>query len=171
MRPGPGARWTWTSPEPSMGSEDQDHPTEAVQSACGPQRAAPRIFLAEDDDALRSLLAWVLHEDGCEVLEADDGIKLAAAMHLGNPSGAAPEADLVISDIRMPGATGLQILEALRELDRPIPCILITAFGDPMVHQEAMRLGASAVFDKPFDIEEFRVVVRKILGRAPRTIL
>jgi DNA-binding NtrC family response regulator len=69
-------------------------------------------------------------------------------------------AELVISDLRMPGITGLSVLGGLRDLELRIPFILITAFGDAGTHALAHQLGATAVLDKPFDMPSFLGLVR-----------
>ena len=68
--------------------------------------------------------------------------------------------DLVITDVRMPGPSGVEMLEWLRGVVWSIPVIVITAFGDPVLHAEARRLGALAVLDKPFDVNELLALVR-----------
>jgi DNA-binding NtrC family response regulator len=68
--------------------------------------------------------------------------------------------DLIITDVRMHGVTGLEILAGLRENDWSTPVILMTAFGDAELHAEAMRLGALAVLDKPFELDALRTLVR-----------
>lgn len=64
----------------------------------------------------------------------------------------------------MPWASGLTVLAALRRYDWATPAILITAFGDDETHSEARRLGAAAVFDKPFDMRDLRRAARRVLG-------
>ena len=71
--------------------------------------------------------------------------------------------DLIISDIRMPGITGIEVLEGLHAHENCPPMILITAFGDKETHAQAHRLGAAAIFDKPFDIEDLLANVRETL--------
>lgn len=77
--------------------------------------------------------------------------------------------DLIISDIRMPGFTGLEVLEGLRDECAPrigeTPITLLTAFGDLEVHADAERLGA-VVFDKPFDLDEFQACARNMIAPA-----
>ena len=72
--------------------------------------------------------------------------------------------DLVISDIRMPWVTGMEVLRGMRQCLGYPPVILITAFGDDQTHAEARQLGAAAVFDKPFDIEELLEKVRELVA-------
>jgi CheY-like chemotaxis protein len=119
-----------------------------------------RVLLVEDHVEMRRLLASVLRADGHQVLEASDGLKALGPL-LGRRGE--PEIDLVISDVRMPGCTGLELLAFLR-LERPAtPVVLITAFGDRDTHAEARRLGATAILDKPFDVRAFRHLVRTLV--------
>ena len=119
-----------------------------------------RVLLAEDDPEMRELLATALRQDGLEVVEARDGSalldRLAEALAA---DGDLDGYDLIVSDIRMPGYSALDILAGVRRALRHTPVILITAFGDRVTHERAMRLGASAVFDKPFDIDDLRMAV------------
>jgi DNA-binding response OmpR family regulator len=132
------------------------------------ERLHPRIILAEDDDEMRKLLAWALRADGYEVIEVDNGVDLGVHLSLGDGTGKSSEFDLVISDVRMPGLSGLQVLMGLRRLDRTLPCILFTAFGDQELHAEASRQGAAALLDKPFEIDELRTLVKVVLRGRPR---
>ncbi len=110
------------------------------------------ILLAEDDLEMRRMLAWSLHEEGYEVTECDDGYCLMKQLGLLGPLGKIQRFDVIISDIRMPGVTGMQVLKSAREFDDFPPMILITAFGDDSTHAQAQKLGATAMLDKPFDI-------------------
>jgi two-component system C4-dicarboxylate transport response regulator DctD len=73
--------------------------------------------------------------------------------------------DLVISDIHMAGADGLRILSGLHSHDPRLPVILITAYGNPEVEAEAMRRGALAVLEKPFDVDQLLALLRQRLQR------
>ncbi len=126
---------------------------------------APRILVAEDDDEMRALLASVLRGDGYDVTEVSDGLGLLhrlmySKILFGDESGF----DLIISDIRMPDITGLDFLAGMQDDEYIPPVILITAFGDMRTHAEAERLGAMALFDKPLDMDDFRVAVRGALA-------
>jgi DNA-binding response OmpR family regulator len=97
------------------------------------------------------------------VLEAADGPALlrdVGHVFWGEASDSA--ASLIITDVRMPGRDGLAILRGLRHYPWCPPFMLVTAFGDPETHAEARRLGATAVFDKPFDLDSLRVEVEKV---------
>ena len=114
-----------------------------------------QILLAEDEPEMRAMLARRLRARGHRVIEATDGLRLhalVADLILSGPP--MPLIDLVISDVRMPGMSGMEVLALLRRDDRQTPIILITAFGDDELHAEARRLGAFAVFDKPFDLDD-----------------
>lgn len=127
----------------------------------------PRVLLGEDDKELRTLLAGALRKDGYEVTECGDGFRLLD--HLGSvlhspESGVEPEEfDLIISDVRMPGVTGMSVLQGVQLFEGFPPTILITAFGDQQTHAEARRLGAKAVFDKPFHFEDLLAKVHEIV--------
>lgn len=120
-------------------------------------------MLAEDDDDMRKLLAWSLRKYGYEVIECTDGIHLLD--HLS--SFFFPEEtetfDLIISDIRMPGVTGLEVLEGMHKYKTFPPMVLITAFGDEKTHKQAHQWGAAAIFDKPFDIDDLLAKVQEIV--------
>lgn len=133
----------------------------------------PRVLLAEDDVALRSLLAATLRKDGYEVLEARDGAEVLGQLEgvldsdrgwtASSPPPKAP--DLIISDIRMPGLTGFEVLDAIRSARLRTPVILITAFGAPETHARAKALGAAAVMDKPFELDDLRRLIQRLVDR------
>ena len=124
------------------------------------------ILLAEDDGEMRSLVAAMLRGEGYRVEEAASGADLtrAIAARLDRRHGA--PLDLVVSDVRMPGPSGLQVLEALRTVDWATPVVVMTAFGDEDLRAEALRLGAAAVLDKPFALEDLKRTVRRLIGTA-----
>lgn len=131
------------------------------------RRPSRRILLGEDDAEMRSVLAEALRRSGYAVVECADGMSVLNRLSsvLVSPEVAAKEPehfDLIISDIRMPGVTGMSILEGVQLFDRFPPMILITAFGDEETHAVAHRLGAAAVFDKPFDVDELVAKAREL---------
>ncbi len=121
---------------------------------------SPRILLAEDDDEMRRFLADILRKDGYNVIEVKTGFELLFMIEkeILNPKDSLG-IDLIISDIRMPGTSGLSVLARIRQLDGLLPVLLITAFGDEETHREAKRLGAFSVLNKPFDLDDFRTAV------------
>jgi len=123
-----------------------------------------RVLVAEDDNEMRALLVWRLSKDGFEVTECDHGIDLINRIDPIGALVASEEFDLIISDIRMPGITGLEVLEDVRHCGTACPpVILITAFGDRETHQQARRFGVAAMFDKPFDFNEFLAKVHELV--------
>ena len=122
------------------------------------------ILLAEDDKEMRGLLTLMLRKEGYQVCECVDGLSLLDMLSsFFLPDEEHENFDLIISDIRMPGVTGMEILMGANELEDFPPIILITAFGDKETHMQAERLGAVALLDKPFDIDEMLMKVRAIL--------
>jgi len=144
---------------------------EAMGTAEIKSRPTPpaRLLLAEDDLELRELLAFVLRADGHEVVEARDGHELLEILSEGMQRGAVQEPfALVVSDVRMPGLTAFDVLTRLQRALTDTPVILITAFGDQTTHLRAQRMGASRVFDKPFDFDDLRAAVHETLHQQRR---
>ncbi|MCA8974087.1 MAG: response regulator [Planctomycetes bacterium] len=129
----------------------------------------PRILLAEDNGEMRQLLAGQLRLAGYEVVECRDGEQLVerlASTFL--PTRNRHGFDLVVSDIRMPGFSGLEVLDGLHDCEDFPPMILITAFGDQATHARARLLGAAATLDKPFRIPELLAIVQRQIERRRR---
>lgn len=112
--------------------------------------AKHRVLLADDDDAMRGMLESALLRAGFEVECASNGAELLARLDAADRDSRAPE--LIVSDICMPGLTGLDVLTRVRQRFPMVPVILITAFGDALTHRRAHALGAVEVIDKPFDL-------------------
>jgi DNA-binding response OmpR family regulator len=102
---------------------------------------------------MRGALAAGLRRAGFDVLEFRHGIQLAQYI-VGSSLGDADSevADLLVADARLPGATGIEVLEYLRHFDATTPAILLTATDEPMIHAEAYRLNATVLeLEAPFD--------------------
>lgn len=124
---------------------------------------ALRILVAEDDAEMRALLVSSLRLDGYEVLEARSGLELLDHVAPWLARTPPPRSiDVVVSDILMPGFTGMEILEGLAEVGRGPGVVLITGFGDEHTHERARRLGALAVLDKPFDVDDLRTLLLNV---------
>ncbi len=125
-----------------------------------------RILLAEDDLEMRRLLSSALRQDGYDVVEARSGAELLTTLaeFLRHPT--TRPYDLIISDQRMPGLTGLEVLEGLEDEDWLPPFILITAFGSRELETDALCAGAVRVLDKPFDVDDLRQAVSALIGPA-----
>lgn len=122
----------------------------------------PHILLAEDDDALRELLDFALTRAGYLVTCCTNGLDLMERLEEGDPF------DLVISDLRMPALTGLEVLEFQLENRQRPPFICMTAFGDQQTHEQAKRFGAATTIDKPFDLDEMIELVHSTSLRTPQ---
>jgi CheY-like chemotaxis protein len=122
-----------------------------------------QVLLAEDDYEMRKLIAWSLNKEGYGVIECEDGNQLMKKLGAVFPFESNQHIDLIVSDIRMPGSTGLQALQSIREFADATPMILITAFPDDNTREMARRLGAIAVVEKPFDVDVLVDKVRRIL--------
>jgi DNA-binding response OmpR family regulator len=126
------------------------------------EKRRPRILLAEDHDAMRKFLLETLQAEGYDVTECRDGAEFLLHFEAFFVRGQSVDFDVIISDILMPGLTGLEILEDARHYDGFPPMILITAFGDQNTRARAVKAGAAAVFDKPFEIDELLEKVREL---------
>ena len=117
---------------------------------------ARTILAIDDDDSLRRVVQYNLAEEGYRVITAADG-----------PSGLEAyrreAVDVVLTDIRMPGMEGIELLARLKAMQPELPVIMLTAFGTIDSAIEAMRLGAFDYLTKPFSRDQLRVSVRKAL--------
>jgi two-component system response regulator (stage 0 sporulation protein F) len=150
----------------SEGDVISDDPLLPVAKARG-----QRVLLAEDDHELRWLIALSLRNDGFEVLEVGDGLALIDRVGSSLLETLELDAiDLIVSDVRMPGWNGLEVLAGLNSAGCHTPVVLITAFGDPEVHAAGKRLGAAAVLDKPFDLNELSSLAARLVDpKSPAT--
>jgi CheY-like chemotaxis protein len=120
-----------------------------------------RILLAEDDEAMRSLLTLALARAGHAVVALEDGYELADYVSLTQVCGGPLlPPDLILSDIRMPGRTGLEVLAQVRSTGLTCPVILLSSFADEETREEARRLGVRAFLDKPVDLEVLKRVLQ-----------
>ena len=115
-----------------------------------------RILIADDHDSLRRGLARGLTEAGHEVEEASNGNAAIERLH-------DTYFDAVLSDLKMGGSDGMDVLRTTRALHPTTAVILMTAFGTVNTAVEAMKIGAFDYVQKPFEIEEMEVKVEKAL--------
>ena len=115
-----------------------------------------RILVADDDESLRRVIEFSLAAEGYEVRTVADGAQ--ALEQLRNE-----RFDLLLSDMKMPGLSGLELLKRALELDRDIKVILITAYATIQQAVEAVKLGAFDYLTKPFEKEELSVTIEKAL--------
>src|SRR5580698_4376617 len=115
-----------------------------------------RILIVDDQDMMRDSLAGTLAREGHEVVAVNDGP--AATSRLG-----AARFDLLITDLRMPKMTGLELLAEAKRLRPEMPVVLMTAFATVNTAVEAMKLGAYDYIQKPFDGDEIKLLVDRTL--------
>lgn len=127
------------------------------------QERPSSVLIAEDDQALRELLTFALHRAGFSVACCNNGLRLLEMLESGIDD-ASTAVDIVITDLRMPALTGLEVLEALFDRPERPPVICMTAFGDEKTHRTAIRYGATHTIDKPFDIDEMIELVRAVIN-------
>lgn len=117
-----------------------------------------RILIVDDDEPLRDILVIVLEDRGYEILQASGGHE--AASFLKRES-----VDLVISDVRMPDGDGIELLKSIRERNSKVPLVIVmTGYTDVSV-DEIKRLGAQAVFYKPFNSKKLLSSVEQVLAQ------
>lgn len=116
----------------------------------------PTILIVEDEPKMRRLLELNLSEDGMSPLSAGDaetGLKLLRENSVS----------LVVTDLKLPGMSGLEFLHAVKRQNAAMPVVVMTAFGTVETAVEAMKAGASDYVLKPFSLTEMRMVIRKEL--------
>ena len=116
------------------------------------------ILVVDDDDSLRRVTQLQLEEAGYSVVTASNGGEALALVEAENPA-------LVITDLKMPGLSGLELLAKIRDSYPEISVVLITAFGTVQTAVEAMKAGAYDYITKPIDYEELVLLVKRAMER------
>ena len=117
-----------------------------------------KILIAEDEKGMRDVLEIFLQEEGFQTFIARDGKEAIEMLEQDIY-------DVVITDVKMPGADGFEVLKKTKEVSPHTVVIMITAFGTTEAAIEAIKLGAYDYIEKPFKIEEIRVVIKRALER------
>src|SRR6476620_11099768 len=130
-----------------------------VASSLRRSRSSPmaRILIVDDQEMMRDSLAATLVREGHEVVAAGDG--QAAVTRLSNGT----RFDLLITDLKMPRMTGIELLAEAKKLRPELPVIMMTAFATVQTAVEAMKLGAYDYIQKPFDGDEIKHLVDRTL--------
>jgi DNA-binding NtrC family response regulator len=115
-----------------------------------------RILICDDQEMMRDSLAGLLAREGHEVVAAGDGGVAVSKVEGGR-------FDLLITDLKMPRMTGIELLTEVKKLRPELPVVLMTAFATVQTAVEAMRLGAYDYIQKPFDGEEIKLLVERTL--------
>jgi DNA-binding NtrC family response regulator len=114
------------------------------------------ILIVDDEQGMRQLLSLVFGRAGHQVRAAENGRR---AVELLRESSA----DLIVSDVRMPDMGGIELLRAAREFAPDVAVVMMTAFATVETAREAFKLGADDFIQKPFDIDELKLIVEKAL--------
>ncbi|HED05623.1 MAG TPA: sigma-54-dependent Fis family transcriptional regulator [Ignavibacteria bacterium] len=115
-----------------------------------------KILIIDDDQSIRDTLTNYLKKKNFEIFSAKDGIEGFDKIKKHRP-------DLVISDIRMPGINGLELLKMIREFDNRINVIIMTAFDDMQSTIKAMQEGAYDFIEKPLELERLKTSIKRVL--------
>src|SRR5215467_5824814 len=127
-----------------------------------------KILVADDEQNLRRVLVAMLRRDGHDVVQAASGAEAIERL---------ADVDVVITDLRMPGADGMEVLRTAARSFPQVPVIMITAYGSVGQAVEAIKAGAFDYIEKPFEQDAIRTIVEKAIGQAtankmaPRTAL
>jgi CheY-like chemotaxis protein len=121
------------------------------------RKTLKKILIVDDDSQIRTLLKEILRGRRYAVVEAQDGRQALDIVHRES-------IDLIITDRSMPNMDGLELLKQLREENRQIPTLIISAYGEESLWAEAIALGAEDYILKPFSSESVLKVVKRKLG-------
>src|SRR6478735_1757532 len=115
-----------------------------------------KILVVDDQEMMRDSLAANLVREGHEVIAAGDGAAAVGRLQ-------AQRFDLLVTDLKMPRMTGIELLAEAKRLRPELPVVLMTAFATVQTAVEAMKLGAYDYIQKPFDGDEIRLLVERTL--------
>ncbi len=116
------------------------------------------LLIVDDEQGMRQLLSLVFSRANHQVRVAENGTQALAALKQ-------EPADLIVSDIKMPDMSGIELLRAVREFLPDVAVIMMTAFASVETAREAFKLGADDFIQKPFDVDELKLIVEKALER------
>jgi DNA-binding NtrC family response regulator len=115
-----------------------------------------KILVVDDEEGARELFNTILTDEGYDVTLANNGADALTRMQ-------GDVYDLVVTDIKMPGMDGLQLLQELRKTGSKADVIMVTAYGEVESYLKAMSLGAAEYINKPIRIKELKRIVHKVL--------
>jgi DNA-binding NtrC family response regulator len=114
------------------------------------------VLVVDDEPLIRWSIAETLGAAGHQVIEAQDAASALRAL------ADAPDTDLVLLDFRLPDSNDLGLLAEIRRIAPGAPVIMMTAFGTPDVTASALKLGASKVLNKPFNMHDLEGLIRSL---------
>lgn len=125
-----------------------------------PSRENPVVLSVDDDDVFRNRLCRAFRQRGWDAHEAGDGLQALEAAREVSP-------DLILVDLRMPGAGGLDIIKDLRELDPTTIVMMLTGFGSIPTALAAVKLGADHYLSKPVDVDQILAAYENLRNQQP----
>lgn len=108
----------------------------------------PRVLIVDDEPLLRKIIVQEFERRGWEIMEAGGGYEAHALLEKNS-------FELIISDVRMPQGNGIHLLEAIRLLAGPKPVVVLMSGFSEVMEYQAFRLGAAALYTKPFELKQF----------------
>lgn len=118
-----------------------------------------RVFVVDDDDAVRKSICWLMESADHPAQGLDGADALLAMLPLDGVG-------CIVTDVRMPGMNGLELMAALAERGNNLPVVVITAHGDIQMAVEAMKLGALDFVEKPFEEKALLAAVENALAES-----
>jgi DNA-binding NtrC family response regulator len=115
------------------------------------------VLVVEDRESLRRMLERALAGEGYVVHAVADGAGASSAL-------TATRYDLVLTDLMLPGGSGLEVVEACRTAVPPVPVVVMTAYGTVATAVQAMKLGAADFLEKPVELDDLFAIVRALVG-------
>ena len=116
------------------------------------------VHIIDDDDAVRESLSFAFDIAGIKTRTYESSVRFLASLPVPTPT-------CVVTDVRMPEMTGVELLRRLSDLGQKLPVIVITGHGDVALAVEAMKLGATDFIEKPFDSDVLVAAVRSALSK------
>jgi two-component system response regulator HydG len=137
---------------------DKSAPEDHVKDQPKTEKARPRVVVADDEASARSGLGTLLRDEGFDVILTEDGATALAQVQESAP-------DILVTDLRMPGMDGIELLRRAREAHPDLIVVLMTAFAEVETAVQAMQQGAEHYLTKPLQIDELVLVLRRALDR------
>ncbi|PKG22004.1 response regulator [Niallia nealsonii] len=116
-----------------------------------------KVLIVDDQFGIRILLNEVFQKEGYQTFQAANGVQALEILTKNEP-------DIVLLDMKIPGMDGIEILKRMKKINQDIRVIIMTAYGELDMIQEAKDLGALTHFAKPFDIDDLRDAVKKYIA-------
>ncbi|UUZ74863.1 response regulator [Polaromonas sp. P1(28)-13] len=158
------------SPEPGRGTAFDIYLPTALPletpAISGAGSHIKHIVYVDDYEAMRSLVSDTLPDAGFRVTCYESGSEALAALQ-GDPLGC----DVVVSDYRLPGSSGIEFLKQVKRLRADLPVIIISGYVNEALRAKAHDEGAALVMSKAHDLSELCVALRELLGHAPHPAL